>query len=257
MKLHFAIMVAIASIAFVAFCGGGAYGITWEVGLKGGITNARLTGDAITLWIGEEEDELAGAIDGYKLGFVGGGYARADFSDLFGIQAEILYKQKGGEGPAAGTAVVRPPNSVPLESTFDGTLTLQIDYIEVPVLATFTFKPDKDGRLSLRGLVGPTFSYCASAEVRLEGQAHNPTLPLDDQNFLVDETKDADAWIEDIEVGALIGVSVSYAFSGMEMFLDARWGRGLTTIDNTTNDRSSYNSAVDFMAGFEIPLGSR
>lgn len=255
MKLHSATMAAITLLVFVALGSGVAYGITWEAGLKAGVTNARLLGDPVALWLGEGENELAGAIDDYKLGFVGGVYTRVDFNDLFGIQAELLYKQKGGKGPAKGIAVVTPPNTVPLESNFEGTLTLQIDYIEMPVLAVFTFKPGENGRLSLRGLIGPTFAYSASAEMRLEGEAYNATLPVGEQWITVDERKDAGPAVENFEVGALVGLSIAYAFERMEMLLDVRWGRGFTTIDNTVSGRSSYNSGLDVMAGFAIPFG--
>lgn len=257
MNLHSVKLTVLTMAVLASLAGGDAYGITWEVGLKAGITNSMLAGDPVSAWLGEGDAQLAGAIDDSRIGFMAGGYARADFNDFFGIQGEILYKQKGGEGPAEGTAVVTPPNQVPLESTFDGTLTLVLDCVEMPVLAVFTLKPTESGRLSLRGLVGPTFSYNAAAEMRLEGQAYNPTLPLDEQSFLVDEAKDAGPWVEDFEVGALIGISISYAYAGMEMLLDARWGRGLTTIDNTVNERSSFTSGVDLMAGFAFPLGSR
>lgn len=257
MKLHFTAAAALTLLVLVTLGGGAAYGITWEVGLKAGITNSMLAGDPVSAWLGAGEAELSGAINDSRIGFMGGGYARADFNDFFGIQGEILYKQKGGTGPSKGTAVVTPPNQVPLESTFDGTLTLAIDCIEMPVLAVFTLKPTEDRRLSLRGLVGPMFSYNAAAEMRLEGHANVPTLPLDEQNIVVDERKDASPQVKDFEAGALIGVSVSYTIGGIEMLLDARWGRGFTTIDNTANGRSTYTSGVDLMAGFEIPLGSR
>jgi hypothetical protein len=120
MKAPCAAAVAVTLAAAVASSVGTAYGTTWEFGVKGGITNAKLTGDPVSAWLYEEDSEgaaeLSGAVDDYRLGFIGGAYARADFNGFFGIQAELLYKQKGGEGPVEGTAVVTPPNQVPLES---------------------------------------------------------------------------------------------------------------------------------------------
>lgn len=257
MKLYSAIVTAITLMVLVTIGSGVAYGLTWEMGLKAGVTNSRLTGDPVTIWLGEGDVELMGAVDDYKVGFIGGAYARVDFNNFFGIQAEILYAQKGGKGPSKGTAVVTPPNRDPLKSTFEGTLTLQADYIEVPVLAVFSVKSGESGRLSLRGLIGPTFSYNTSAKMRLEGEAFNATLPLDEQWITVDESKDAGTQVVDFELGALMGISISYAFKGMEMLLDVRLGHGLTTIDNTANARSTYNSGVDLMAGVAIPFGSR
>jgi hypothetical protein len=38
--------------------------------------------------------------------------------------------------------------------------------------------------------------------------------------------------------------------------LDARWGRGFTTIDNTTAaEHDSYNSGISIQAGVAIPFG--
>lgn len=61
---------------------------------------------------------------------------------------------------------------------------------------------------------------------------------------------------KDYQPGALIGFSVSYALEKVDPFMDARWGRGFTTIDNSGNELSTYNSNMALMAGFGVPLGN-
>jgi hypothetical protein len=72
----------------------------------------------------------------------------------------------------------------------------------------------------------------------------------------VDETRDADAIIENFQVGGVLGFSISYALDKVDLVLDARWGRGFTTIDNTTAaEHDSYNSGINIQAGVAIPFG--
>jgi hypothetical protein len=239
----------------VLLTAGAAYSVTWEAGLKMGANSARLRGDPVSLWVTGDASELAGTVGDYKLGFIGGLYARADFNDYFGIQAEVVYTQAGGEGTVAGSAIITQPNQIPQLAEFEGILKLHLDYVQVPVLAAFSFAADDEKRVMLRALVGPTFAYCASAEVQLTGEASMEMPDTNERLASVDERRDAGDYVENVEIGAIIGFSISYALDNVDIVLDARWGRGFTTIDNTTNGRSTYNSGVSIQAGIAIPFG--
>lgn len=255
MKPYSGMVVAVTLMILVSFGAGAAHGISWEAGLKGGVASADLQGDPVSLWLGEGETQLAGSISDAMLVFVGGLYLKADFSELFGVQAEVLYKQKGGEGAASGTAIIENPNRVPEAVEFDGTLSLHLDYIQVPVLAVFSHRPGEGGRTTFRAYAGPAFSYGVSAEMRLEGTATTPLNPYYDDGVAIEETQDVGPQVKDFEAGVIIGGGFSYSFGSMEMFLDARWERGFTTIDNTTTGRDSYNSGFELTTGFAIPFG--
>ncbi len=256
MKLH-TCKITVICMLVVAFACGAAHGVTWETGAKLGMNSAKMIGDPVSAFVAGEEGDLAGSVSDYSLGFVGGAYLKANFSDFFGIQAEVQYIQMGGEGPVEGTAVLERPNQNPQLAEFEGTLTLHLDYIEMPVLAVFSFNADEEGRLKLRAFFGPTFSYGALAEVQLKGEARFEEPDATDEIVDVDETRDADAIIEDYQIGGVLGFSASYAFDKIDLLLDARWGRGFTTIDNTAaGEHDSYNSGISLQVGIGIPFGS-
>ena len=254
MKLHCA-KAAAAGLLIVALACGAAYGVTWETGLKLGMNSAKLTGDPVSAFVAGENGDLAGSVSDSRLGFIGGAYLKVNFNDYFGVQAEVQYVQQGGEGPVSGTAIMERPNQNPELAEFDGTLLLNLDYVEMPVLAVFSYKADEQGRLRLHAFIGPTFAYCASAEVQLKGEAKFDEPDTSHEIVAVDETRDADTIIEDIQIGGVLGFSLSYALGKVDLLLDARWGRGLTTIDNTTTGHDSYNSGIGIQAGVAIPFG--
>ena len=79
--------------------------LKWEMGVKGGANWGKLTGDAVSLWLGGDDSQLAGSIGDSKLGFNGGIFAAAFFTEFFGVQVEAMYNQKGGQGIASGTYI--------------------------------------------------------------------------------------------------------------------------------------------------------
>jgi hypothetical protein len=255
MKLHTGKIVAVSLLVVALGCGA-AYGVTWETGLKLGMNSAKLIGDPVSLFVGGEQSELAGSVSDYHLGFIGGVYVKANLSAFFGIQADFQYVQMGGEGPVAGSAIISQPNQQPQLAEFEGTLLLHLDYVEMPVLAVFSFNAGTQGSLQLRGFIGPTFAYGVSAEVQLTGEANMEQADTSHRIEAVDETRDADAIIENFQVGGVLGFSLSYALDKVDLVLDARWGRGFTTIDNTTAaEHDSYNSGISIQAGVAIPFG--
>jgi hypothetical protein len=247
--------VAVVSLFVIMLAASAAYGVTWEAGLKLGANQSSLTGDPISLWATGDNSQLAGSVGEYSLGFIGGGYVKANFSDFWGIQAELQYTQMGGEGPVTGTAIFYPPNLTPEEVEFDGTLLLHLDYIEVPVLAVFSFRTSKESPLVLHGFFGPTFAFLTSAEVELKGDATVGTPGIDQQVKGIDQTEDAKPYVEDFHAGGIVGGSLSYSLDRIDILLDVRWGRGFTTIDNTTTARNSYNNVFSLQAGIGIPFG--
>jgi len=161
----------------------------------------------------------------------------------------------GGEGTVAGSAIISQPNVLPQLAEFEGTLLADLDYIEMPVLAVFSFNADEKGRFWLRAFFGPTFAYGTSAKVQLTGEASLEEPDLSTKTVAVDETRDVDAYVENFQVGGVFGFSLSYALDKVDLVLDARWGRGFTTIDNTTNETSTFNSGIGIQAGIAIPFG--
>jgi hypothetical protein len=178
----------------------------------------------------------------------------AHFSEFFSVRTELLCAQQGGKGPVSGYALMHPPCDNPWLARFEGTLGLHLYYIEVPVLAQISFDADDGEHLSLRAYAGPTFGFNTSAEMELSGRADQRPQGGSTRWVQVEERNGVGWKTKDCQPGALIGFSVSYALEKFDPFMDARWGRGFSTIDNSDNDLSTYNSNMALMAGFGVPL---
>lgn len=105
----------ILSLALFAGIGTAAHAQGVKYGLKGGFNGSTFSGSDSK---GSE----------YKAGFAAGGFLRFGLSDMFSIQPELLYSQKGasidGVSYLSGTTIKN-----------DGTAKTTLGYIDVPILA--------------------------------------------------------------------------------------------------------------------------
>ena len=105
-------------------------------GIKGGITFGDIPEFAEVL-------DADGAETAMRMGFTIGGFGYFSFDDMFGLQVEALYTQKG------------------LGYEFDADeFQFRLDYIEIPVLFRMQTARDR----GVYGLVGPAFSFNVKAE---------------------------------------------------------------------------------------------
>jgi len=117
----------IISVVLIAFLAGPAAAeIEWEAGLKIGANGSRLTGDQVSLWITPPNWNIVAEVDDFKIGFTGGFYLLASLSDVFGIQCEVLYSQRGGKGPIRGRGPVQLPADAVTLGEIDGEIRLKI-----------------------------------------------------------------------------------------------------------------------------------
>ncbi len=106
---------------------------TFNLGLEAGAN--------LSNFIGSDVSQL-GNFNSSKLGFVGGGFLSLNFGQMFAIRPEVLYEQKGNQ--YSGT-----------------TTTVEMDYIEVPVLLKIsTGLPVVNPAV----LLGPSFSWNTLAQ---------------------------------------------------------------------------------------------
>ena len=229
--------------------------LKWEMGVKGGANWAKLTGDAVSLWLSGDDGELAGSIGDSKLGFTGGIFATAFFTEFFGIQVEALYTQKGGEGIASGTMLYQEPGQNPDYVTFDGTIYAYFDYIEFPVLAVFNFDATDDSNVRLRGFLGPVFSNNINAEVRLKGTVTTEISDTTYETQSIDEKQEIGTYVKDFEFGMMIGGAAYWDIGNVDLVFEGRWEVGLTTLDNTTNATDVNTSNVSVLFGVVYPFG--
>ena len=102
-----------------------------KLGLKGGFNGSTFSGSDSK---GSE----------YKAGFAAGGLLNYGFTDMFSVQGELLYSQKGasqdGITYANGTSTAGIPNF-----SNDGTVKRTLGYIDVPVLLKVSTGEDGKG----------------------------------------------------------------------------------------------------------------
>jgi hypothetical protein len=151
-------------------------------------------------------------------------------SPAFSIQPEVLFMSKGA------TTDVGDLN--------DGVLSVNLSYIELAVLGRYSLG---SGPLRPTVFVGPTLGYNVGCEIELDDVG---AVDCDQDEFDV-------ATIKSTELGGVIGAGIDYDMGGLVLVADARYGLGLTNIDDTGSDADVKNRAWTFMAGFSVPLGGR
>ena len=157
-------------------------------GLKGGVNfaNALLAPDLPT-----------GFSKSARTGFLGGAFAEARLSDVFSVQFEAFYTQKGFEVSSAA-----------------GKATYRLDYLEFPLTAKATFG---SGPLRPYLFAGPNVGYRLSADVDTGSSSAD----------FRDATRTTD-------IGVDLGAGVSYRLSrGTGLLLEGRYSVGLVNIFST------------------------
>lgn len=190
-----------------------------RLGLKVGLTSSTITGD---------DAEGAESLNGFS----GGAFATFQLSPAFAIQPEILYMSKGA--------------SVDFEDDF--TADLKLRYIEVPLLAKYSFGT---GPLRPAVFAGPALAFRTGCEIEIEsGSGAGQSFDCEDDDVDLTAFKSTD-------FGGILGVGFDYDLGGAALVLDARLGLGLTSIDNTDSDADAKNRAWSFLVGASFPVGGR
>jgi hypothetical protein len=178
-------------------------------GIKGGITFGDIPAFAEVLDDDGAEPEM-------RTGFIVGGFAFMSFDDMFGLQVEGLYAQKG------------------LEYEF-GTdeFGYELDYIEIPVLFRIQTAPDR----GVYALVGPAFGFNINAEA---------TSEVDDDEVSVD--------ISDEVRGFELSFVAAVGFQMNQFLVEGRYMEGLTNLlDDDVDDEVTYKTRTfAILAGFRF-----
>jgi len=197
--LVFVVLMGLGSLAL-------AQGLSF--GLKGGINLSSASGD----WAQGAES---------RSGIAGGGFITLGLLPSFAIQPEILYSQKGYKlsGDAAG---------VPWVGEY------RINYVEVPVLAKFSF-----GVLVKPYIVaGPYYATKISGSWKETVGDTTTTGTMD--------------YVKNSDLGFVLGAGIS---TPVKLSLDVRYSNSLSTIfvediDGTTHDWK--NSNISVMVGYAL-----
>lgn len=174
-----------------------------DFGIRGGLNIANLN---------DIDDEVAS-----RTGFMAGIYLNFLVPNSpVSIQPEVLYTQKGFES---------------------GDATVQLDYVEVPVLAKFDFITD--GSITPNVYFGPYVGFNVSAE--LDG----------DDGIFVGGEADIDDDVEGTDFGVVVGGGLDFG----RVDLGVRYGAGLSEIfeDGPFDDDSgAKNGVFSITAGIEF-----
>jgi hypothetical protein len=180
-------------------------------GIKGGLT----LGDVPNSLDNFDEP---GASTSLRVGFAAGGFLAIRFGGGFSIQPEVLFTQKGVKLEVS-------------ESGLSGDVTYKADYLDVPILARYTF-----GK-GLRGYVfiGPSLDFKLNAKMKVGILGES-------------EEEDISEDVEDFEFALAFGGGVELG----PVLLEARWSEGLTNLNTAKDEPELKSRTILFLFGFRF-----
>ena len=166
-----------------------------------------------------------------RTGFVGGVYAAFGLTPGLAIQPELLLVRKGAELFSTDVSIGG------LDLGDFGT-TLDVDYLEIPVLLRFSLPTP--GPLGARLLVGPVASFKVNEALSTTG--------LVDYSFATDQIKTAD-------FGIAAGAAVAFGSGNLRLVGEGRYTLGLADVSDLPYGGDIKNGSFYAMAGLEFAFG--
>jgi hypothetical protein len=184
-----------------------------------------------------EEDDGGGVNVRYKSGVLVGAVANIGLSEVFSIQPELLYIQKG-------VSVHLDVNETYPGGTYsiEGENELRSNYLELPVLGKATFNA---GNIQYYFTAGPTLGYWLSGKEILDY-----TERYVEATGTINHTADTemnvefDAGEKRLEAGASIGMGLGFSIGTGTLSVDARYGMGLTSLYDEDEGRQKTKNRV-------------
>ncbi len=165
----------------------------------------------------------AGLTIDYKVGVVGGAFLGIAVNDVFSIEPQALFNVKGAKF-----------------SSSDGSGTIKVSYIEVPLLAKFWI-PVSDSQVRPFVFAGPygAFKVSCTAESGSisEDCDKNPELTLKSTDF-----------------GATGGAGLEFKAGNQAVRVDARYDFGLTNISDKSGSQTIKTRSLAATVGLGFPL---
>lgn len=174
---------------------------------------------------------------GFRAGFTGGAFMKYDINDRFGIQPEIFYVQKGVDATL-------------YEGLVDVGATLSIDYLEIPLLAVYSFT--QVPHVTPYIYAGPSFSYVLSSELSASAFILSADIDFSSFTHTTDFSIIAGGGFE-IPADALtllFDVRFMYGFTNVIMSGDFEIDGSTQTIDE--DDFKNYGFAFTAGVGFSL-----
>ncbi len=179
-------------------------------GLTAGLNVANVSFDG--------DDDFGDALEKQpRLGLVAGVFADIALSPQLAFHPELLYSQKGYK--LSGD-----------DGTDSGSITAQVDYLEVPLLLSYRIPVGQNG-LALGLEAGPTLAYKLSTGVSCGGVVTDEVCDALEDDGFSDNVRSFDA-------GVAGGVTLGAGPFGVGL----RYTQGVTTIDETDGDAEGVDA---------------
>jgi hypothetical protein len=191
-----------------------------SLGAKGGGTLNTVSGNTPS---GTDKD--------MTFGYQFGATVNYGFNDIFSLQPEVVFIQKGGRTSSTAT---------------DDFAQMNTNYLAIPVLARAQFGGEK-----FKGFVvlGPYAGYWAG------GKSRTSVLGVENKESIdFDNDLDDDGYRHNrIDLGINGGLGMQYAIGRGNIFLDARYGFGLFDTNKYETEPADYKSQAN--RSIEVSLG--
>lgn len=196
----------IAGVLLLGWTGQGHAIAGMHAGIKGGVNIANLSVD---------DAELADSRNGMAVG----GWVQLPVAPMFSVQPEAYFSMKGDSQEDAGV-----------------TQSLNLSYLEVPVLAKATFgAPGSPISPSL--FAGPSFGINLSSKGEVEGAGAG----FDGETDYKDVTKST-------EFGLVLGGGVEFGNVG----IDVRYNKGLTNVSDDGSGTEIKNNVFSILGSLRF-----
>ncbi len=167
----------------------------------------------------------------YRLGLLAGGFLGYQVNEVFSVEPQVLYSQKGTEVEGTGSNSAREGS-------------VRLDYIEVPFLLKFWF-PVSNSQMRPFLFAGPVVGF--EVNCTLEGEILSVTGPTDCEKTSLVNTKSTD-------IGGTVGGGVEFGAGGQLVRVDARYTHGFTDINDSGDAREIKNRAFAVTVGLGFPF---
>lgn len=180
----------------------------------------------------DQDPELGDVTFHYKVGLLAGGFLGVQVNEVFSVEPQVLYSQKGTKVKGTGS-----------NSSLEGTV--RISYIEVPVLGKFWF-PVSNSQVTPFVFAGPVVAF--NVGCTLKGEILSVTGSEDCDKTSVVKVKSTD-------FSATGGGGIEFRAGNQLVRVDARYTHGFTDINDSGDNREIKNRAFAATVGLGFPLG--
>jgi hypothetical protein len=168
----------------------------------------------------------------YKVGFLAGGFLGIAVNDVFSVEPQAFYAQKGAKVSGTGTS-----------SSGEGSV--KIGYIEVPLLGKFWIPSESQVKPFI--FAGPYVAF--KVRCKVDGAAFGGTSTDCDQTTEIN--------LKSTDFGATGGAGLEFKAGKQVVRVDARYDFGLTNINDTSSSDNTKIKTRSFAGtvgvGFPLP----